>query len=72
MSITQESNEVMKETFKRFGLLAVPTLIIGLIKITWEGSMFSNIYYLVPVVYAGLRIWETERGMNKIKSIRKE
>ena len=31
LSKTQEANEALKENFKRFGILAIPTIIIGLI-----------------------------------------
>ena len=30
LSKTQESNETFKETFKRFGLMAIPTILISL------------------------------------------
>jgi len=31
LQATQESNELFKETFKKFGLLALPSLLVGLI-----------------------------------------
>ena len=44
LSKTQEANETFKEDFKRFGLLALPSIIIGLVRTKWNEEAFSYFF----------------------------
>jgi hypothetical protein len=33
---TQDSTETLKENFKKFGMLAIPTMIVGILGATWK------------------------------------
>ena len=54
LSKTQEANEVLKETLKKFGMLALPSLLLGTIEkeIQKEYMVFSYFCYLLPVFYS--------------------
>lgn len=64
---TQDSTETLKENFKRFGMLAIPTMIVSILGSKWKNHWLSYGYYLIPVVYSFIRIWEVERLLKKIK-----
>jgi hypothetical protein len=57
----------LKENFKRFGMLAIPTMIVSILGSKWKNHWLSYGYYLIPVVYSFIRIWEVERLLKKIK-----
>jgi hypothetical protein len=65
LSKAQEANETMKETLKRFGLLAFAPLLINLVKDDWSSSKFANICYLIPVLYSWKLVDETKKEMNE-------
>ncbi|KLL03828.1 MAG: hypothetical protein MRECE_8c042 [Mycoplasmataceae bacterium CE_OT135] len=74
MRTTQETNELFKETFKKFGILVIPTILISLID--GKGGFDANkpsedwffyICYLVPILFASYRIWKVNSELNKIK-----
>ena len=66
---TQDSNETLKENFKRFGMTVVPTMIIGIFGDKWREHQLSLVSYLIPVIYAFCRILEVEYNIEKIKEI---
>src|SRR5437763_16169255 len=50
LSKTQEANEMFKETFKRFGLMVIPTILITLLG-EYGKKIFFNLCYLIPIIY---------------------
>ena len=72
LSATQEANETMKETLKKFGLLALPPLVTALIEMAWNNNPRSLVCYLVPVLYASYLVWETYKVNREIERKMKE
>ena len=65
---TQEANESFKETFKRFGMMAIPTILVSLVgKEVWDGEIVSNLSYLVPIIYSTLIILDTNKTIRKVE-----
>jgi hypothetical protein len=73
LSKTQEANESFKETFKKFGIVAITPLLISLVrKKVWDANLIANVCFLVPIAYAIVRIIEISRILKKVdKSKRK-
>lgn len=68
LSKTQEVNESFKETFKRFGFLAIPSILVSLVgKEEWEKELASNLCYLVPVLWSTIIITRTNRIVRRIE-----
>ena len=67
---TQDSTETLKENFKKFGMLAIPTMIVGILGTRWKENWLSYGYYLIPVGYSFVRIWEVNNVLKKIKLIK--
>ncbi|RHZ37549.1 hypothetical protein [endosymbiont GvMRE of Glomus versiforme] len=74
MRVTQETNELFKETFKKFGILVIPVILTNIIDKPQEtnGDKRSEhplfyICYLIPILFATWRIWQVNRELNKIE-----
>lgn len=81
---TQESNELFKETFKKFGILVIPSFVIKVIDSTpesvsriiqenkrklSENPLFYSCY-LIPIAYASYKIWYVSKKLDdKIKEM---
>ena len=63
---TQDGTETLKENFKRFGIMVIATMIIGIFTY-YKESFFYYFCYLIPVAYAVIRIMEVGRIIKKIK-----
>lgn len=66
LSKTQEANESFKETFKRFGLTAIPGAISAIIA-NFNEKAASNFSYFIPLLYAGLIILDVQKKLDKIE-----
>ncbi|WNE41308.1 MAG: hypothetical protein AM1032_000048 [Mycoplasmataceae bacterium] len=76
----QEANELFKETFKKFGILVIPSFIIKVVDakssevLVWikkelskvSESTFFYICYVIPIIYASYIIWKMSKKLNKI------
>jgi len=63
---TQEANELFKETFKKFGIIVIPVILTGLLGRNSEKLIFY-LCYLVPILYASVRIWEVSNLITEKK-----
>lgn len=71
----QETNELFKETFKKFGILVIPATLSSIInepekianKSTRKRSESPLFYvcYVVPILFAMLRIWQIDRKIRR-------
>jgi hypothetical protein len=66
LSKTQEANESFKETFKRFGLTAIPGAIAAIIA-NFNEKWASNFSYFIPIFYASLIIFDVQKKLDKIE-----
>jgi len=71
LSKTQKANEVLKENFKRFGLLALPAIITGLLGKKWDEQMIAYLCYFIPVLYASFDVWQVGKVIKKVKKRRR-
>ena len=71
LSKTQKANEVLKENFKRFGLLALPAIITGLLGKKWDEQTIAYLCYLIPVFYASFDICQVGKAIKKVKKRRR-
>ena len=71
LSKTQKANEVLKENFKRFGLLALPVIITGLLGKKWDEQTIAYLCYLIPVFYASFDVWQVGKAIKKVKKRRR-
>lgn len=74
LRITQETNELFKETLKKFGILVIPPILTSIIDNpgTDSGGKRSEhplfyICYLIPILFAAWRIWQVNRELNKLE-----
>jgi len=68
LSKTQEANESFKETFKKFGIVALTPLLISLVgKKIWDANLIANVCFFVPICYAGWRIREVNKILKRVK-----
>lgn len=68
LSKTQEANESFKETFKKFGIVALTPLLVSLVgKKIWDANLIANVCFFVPIGYAGWRIREVNKILKRVK-----
>jgi len=75
MRTTQETNELFKETFKKFGILVVPAILIGMIDNKKSGEEIVKnserpifyVCYLIPILFATWRIWQVNYELSRIE-----
>ena len=47
-------------------MIAIPTVVIGILGERWKKHWLSYAYYLIPAFYAGFRVWEVENLLRKL------